>query len=417
MDFISSKNIFLLTRDTLKLIQRDIMKHGSRTGYIFYMMLRERGGYEKFELAEWTMLATLHDIGAYKTNRADELVQFELKDVMPHSVYGYLFLKHLSPMSDKSKVLLYHHLDFSKIKDSQFIYEKETEFLSLAEKVDIYRETLGDKFQLSMLEKYRDVKFSSEAIDCLYTIEEKYHIFANIDSEEFEKELDTLMDFIMFTNEEKKQYMEMLMYCIGLRAQSKVIDSVTTICICEELAKRMGMDAKSSEELYYGALLHDLGMLAISSKIIDSERALTKEEVELMRTHVEIAERILANRMNESVVKIISAHHERLDGSGYPKKLSSNDMNVDMRILQIADTVTALVNERSYKKSLEKKDVVEILEEEKRLNHFDSQVVDYMISSFDEILQKVKAKSEDILKINFQMEKQFEIVCKKYGIS
>ena len=59
MDFISSKNIFLLTRDTLKLIDREIMKHGSRTGYIFYKLLLESGGYEKFELAEWAMLGMI----------------------------------------------------------------------------------------------------------------------------------------------------------------------------------------------------------------------------------------------------------------------------------------------------------------------------------------------------------------------
>ena len=44
------------------------MKHGSRTGYILYKMLKQRGGYEKFEMAELVMLATLHDIGAYKTD-------------------------------------------------------------------------------------------------------------------------------------------------------------------------------------------------------------------------------------------------------------------------------------------------------------------------------------------------------------
>ena len=76
MDFISSKNIFLLTRDTLKLIDKRLMKHGSRTGYIFYKMLQQRGGYEKFEMAELVMLATLHDIGAYKTDDISNIGYF-----------------------------------------------------------------------------------------------------------------------------------------------------------------------------------------------------------------------------------------------------------------------------------------------------------------------------------------------------
>ena len=101
MDFISSKNIFLLTRDTLKLIDKRLMKHGSRTGYIFYKMLQQRGGYEKFEMAELVMLATLHDIGAYKTDDISNIGYFEAKNFMPHSIYGYLFLKYLYMFFDE----------------------------------------------------------------------------------------------------------------------------------------------------------------------------------------------------------------------------------------------------------------------------------------------------------------------------
>lgn len=417
MDFISSKNIFLLTRDILKLLNKEIMKHGSRTGYIFFKLLQEKGGYEKFELAEWTMLGTMHDIGAYKTNAEDAFVDFELKDVMPHSVFGYLFFKYLSPMAERSKVLLYHHLDYAKMKNSKFEFLEETELLSLAEKVDVYRTTLGDKFQISLLEKYRDTKYSGQAIDYLIAVEEKYHIFEQIDTEAYEKELDELMDYIMFTNEEKKKYMEMLMYCLGFRSQNKVVDSVTSICVCEELAKRLYLDEKAAEKLYYGALLHDLGMLAIPSEIIDAKRSLSDEEIALMRTHVEISEKILANRLDADVLQIVLAHHERLDGSGYPAGLKDGELSLSMKILHVADTVTALVNERSYKKISGKEDVIAILEKEVGFMRFDKQVVDPMVVSYDEILSKVHNQANDILQMNYKMEKQYNIVCEKYGIS
>lgn len=417
MDFISSKNIFLLTRDTLKLLDKEVMKHGSRTGYIFYKLLQEKGGYEKYDLAEWTMLGTLHDIGAYKTNLLQPPQQYELQNVMPHSVYGYLFLKYLSPMAERSKVLLYHHLDHRKMEGSQFKYAEETELLTLAEKVDVYRTMLGDKFEFSLLEKYRDTKYSGKALDLLHTIEEKHHIFQQIDTEAFEDELDQLMDYIMFTNEEKKEYMEMLMYCLGFRAQSKVVDSVTSMCICKELADRLYLDKKSAEELYYGSLLHDLGMLAIPGEIIEAQRSLTEEEMALVRTHVEIAENILRNRLEDNVLNIAISHHERLDGSGYPRKVKDNEMNLDIKILQVADTVTALVNERAHRKPLEKEEVIAVLRKEVSLKRFSKQVVELMISSYDEIIEKVRKESDEILKMDHTMEKQYDRVCKKYGIS
>lgn len=414
MDFISSKNIFLLTRDMLKLIDKRIMKHGSRTGYIFYKMLQQRGGYEKFEMAELVMLATLHDIGAYKTDDVSRMLNFELKNYMPHSVYGYLFLKYLSPMEEKSKIVLYHHIDYANMKDIVYTYKDEAAFLSLAEKLDLYNEALGDRFDFSILGKYAGTKFSPEALELFEKANRAYDLFEQIKTERYEKELDELMDNIMFTNDEKKRYMEMLMYCLGLCAPTKVVDSVTGICICEELAIRLYLDEKETEKLYYGALLHDIGMLAISADIIEAKRKLTPEEIRCMRTHVEISERILANRLDQEVLNIAAAHHERLDGSGYPKGLREVSMNISQMILQVADTITGLVNERAYKRVASKEEVIRLLKEEADSGHFSKQVVDTMILFYDEIMERVQIESEQILLLNKKLEHQYELVAEKY---
>lgn len=415
MDFISSKNIFLLTRDTLKLIDKRIMKHGSRTGYIFYKMLQQRGGYEKFEMAELVMLATLHDIGAYKTDDVSDLRQFEIKNYMPHSIYGFLFLKYLSPMEEKSKILLYHHVDYMQMKDIVYTYKDEAAFLGLAEKVDIYKEVLGDKFQISLFEKYRGTKYSEEALMLLEKAMEEDDIFERIRTEEYEEELDDLMNYIMFTNEEKRRYMEMLMYCLGLCSQDRVVDSVTSICICEELAIRLYLDEKETEKLYYGALIHDIGMLAIPKNIIGVKRTLNSEETRIMRTHVEISEKILKNRLDQDVLDIVTAHHERLDGSGYPRGIKDVSMNLSQKILQVADTVTGLVNERIYKQVSEKEDVIALLKDGADKKHFSGQVVDTMVLFYDDIMEKVQIESGQILLLHKKLERQYELVSEKYS--
>lgn len=210
--------------------------------------------------------------------------------------------------------------------------------------------------------------------------------------------------------------MEMLMYCLGFRSQNQVVDSVTCVCICEELAKRLFLDEKTTEKLYYGALLHDLGMLAIPTEIIDARRTLTADETVLMRTHVGISENILKNRLDEEVLGIVLAHHERIDGSGYPQCIKENDMTLPMKILQVADTVTALINERSYKQVSGKDDAISTLRKEVSLNHFTKQIVEPMIVSYDDIMQKVNYESDEILKMNHKMEKKFHQVCEKYGM-
>ena len=97
MEYIRSKDIYLLMRDILKLINPTLMEHGSRVAYIVYKMLQEENRYEEFELADIVMVATMHDIGAYKTekSRINDMLQYETRDSMAHSIYGSLFFKYL----------------------------------------------------------------------------------------------------------------------------------------------------------------------------------------------------------------------------------------------------------------------------------------------------------------------------------
>ena len=410
MDFISSKNIFLLVRDTLKLIDKRLMKHGSRTGYILYKMLECEGKYEKFELADFVMLATLHDIGAYKTNDIGDMLRFESKEYMPHSIYGYLFLKYLSPMEELSKILLYHHFDYYKIKDAKYEYLDIACCLNLAEKIDIYYNALGSKFDFGLFSKYAGTKYTEEAVNLFSQAQIKYDILAKLKSEEYEKELDELMDYIMFSNEDKRRFMEMIMYCLGFCSDSKVEDSVRCTCICEQLAERMNMDEIQATKLYYGALLHDIGMLSIPKKIIDVNRKLTEEETECMRKHVEVAETILSNRMNQDVVDIACRHHERANGSGYPKRLFNTQMSDSDRILQVADTITGLIGRRAHRDPLSKEKVIEILKDEVQNKRFNAQIVDIMIADYDEILKEVADRAQQILKMNSKLQVQYDQV-------
>lgn len=410
MDFISSKNIFLLTRDTLKLIDKRLMKHGSRTAYIVYKMLECKGGYEKFEMAEFAMLATLHDIGAYKTENLGDMLRFEMREPLSHSIYGFLFMNNFSPLAEKAKILLYHHLDYSGMKHLDFPYKDVANYINFAEKVDIYHNALGNKFDYSMFNKYAGVKYAEDALSLFSQAQLKYDIFEKIRSDAYEQELDELMDYIMFTNEEKKQAMEMLMYCLSFRSKYKVVDSVTCVCICEEIAKFMGFDKKSINKLYYGALIHDIGMLAISKSLIDSDKIFTKDDRELMETHVEVSERILNNRVDKEVVAIAVAHHERLNGKGYPRGLRETQLNQSQKILQIADAMTAMINTRLYRQDMSKEEIIASLRDEAEQNALCKEIVKIVIDNYDHIVEKAKEQSAQMLLRHRQMNEKFSQV-------
>ena len=418
MEYIKSKDIYLLMRDILKLIHPRPIEHGSRVAYMVYLMLRDRRRYEPFELADIVMLTTMHDIGAYMTEQGkiNDMLRYESRDSMAHSIYGYLFLKYLSPVPDLSRVIMYHHTDYEQLKKVDYDYKEIAAYINIAEKMDIYSNSMGNQFDMHMFEKMAGTKLSADGLSLFYNIEGKYNVFDKIKSGEYKQELDEIADYMIFNNEDKKKFLEMLMYCLGFRSRVMVMDNITTTCFCEDLAEEMMLNSSEREILYYSALIHDIGMLAIPREIIEAPRKLEPEEVKLLRTHVEITENVLKDKMKEEIFNIASAHHERCDGSGYPHRLTDGDMNMSQKILQVADVVTALVNPRSYRKDMPKEKVIAILNEEASKNRLKRAVVSTLIKSYDHIMERVKAESADIMKMYETLNMQYELVSKKYKI-
>ncbi len=118
------------------------------------------------------------------------------------------------------------------------------------------------------------------------------------------------------------------------------------------MAELMDFDELALRRLRRAALLHDLGKLSISSRILDKPGPLTDAERARFREHPLLAERILGRV--ESFVElsaVASAHHERLDGSGYPRGLAGDALTMPMRILAVADVYEALISERPYRQA------------------------------------------------------------------
>ncbi|MBQ6806203.1 MAG: HD domain-containing protein [Lachnospiraceae bacterium] len=418
MEYIKSKEIFLLMRDTLKLIHPRLMEHGSRVAYMVYKMLEDKGGYEEYELADIVMVATLHDIGAYKTEAGSlsDILRYESRDSVAHTIYGYLFFKYLSPVEDLAKVIMYHHMDYDQLEKVDYKYKELAAYINIAEKMDIYFKAMGSQFDMHMFHKQAGTKLSEEGLEQFYQTAVKHDIFAKIQSEEYKEELDYIVDFMIFSNENKKKFLEMLMYCTGFRSEYSVVDTITTVCICEEIANKMLLKEDEKELLYYGALIHDIGMLAIPREIIEAPRKLEPEEMKLLRTHVVAAEKVLRKRMQEDVLEIAIAHHERADGSGYPRKLKDSQMNYMQKILQVADTVTGLTNKRSYRDPLHKEQVIEILNEEVTKNRLNRQIVNTFIRFYDTIMQRVQTESAEIMKMYQTLNQQYDQVSKKFKV-
>jgi putative nucleotidyltransferase with HDIG domain len=131
------------------------------------------------------------------------------------------------------------------------------------------------------------------------------------------------------------------------------------------VARDMGMKPAQLEEIHIAAILHDMGKIGISEMIIGKPERLSREEFELMKDHPAHGIRILEPiGFSSAIIDAIYQHHERFDGKGYPRGLAGEEISFSARILNVADTIDAMISERPYRGKISIQDVLLELERE-----------------------------------------------------
>jgi HD-GYP domain-containing protein (c-di-GMP phosphodiesterase class II) len=145
-------------------------------------------------------------------------------------------------------------------------------------------------------------------------------------------------------------------------------------------SERIGRPA--SRDIVRAALLHDIGKLSISSRILDKPGTLTEAEWAAMRAHPLHTERLLSRVAPlRPVAAIAAAHHERLDGSGYPHGLTGADLGLAARMLAVADVYEALTATRAYRAPLRPGAALAHLREEVRAGRLDGECVEALAAA------------------------------------
>jgi len=135
--------------------------------------------------------------------------------------------------------------------------------------------------------------------------------------------------------------------------------SLRVSALCEEIALQMKLDKDTISQIKTAGLMHDIGKIAISEGILNKPCSLLPDEWNEVKRHSEIGYRILSS-VNEfsEIANHILEHHEKWDGSGYPKGLKGEEISLQARIINVADAYDAMTGYRTYRSALSKEEAI-----------------------------------------------------------
>lgn len=150
-----------------------------------------------------------------------------------------------------------------------------------------------------------------------------------------------------------------------------------------------GFSAEHAEQLFHAAPMHDIGKIGTPDAILQKRGPLTPEEWTVMRQHAEVGASIMGEHtpgLLQTAHTIALTHHEKWDGSGYPRGLKGEEIPIEGRIVAVADVFDALTSERPYKPAWTVEAAVALLQRESG-KHFDPKVVEAFLTQLPEITE------------------------------
>ncbi|WP_078594576.1 HD-GYP domain-containing protein [Evansella clarkii] len=194
------------------------------------------------------------------------------------------------------------------------------------------------------------------------TISEEIVLGKSIDMDKLEPSFSSVVKNILSDIRENKEAISMLSDAFSYDTYI-FRHSLNVTIYSLALGKKYGLSEKQLEELGMGAILHDIGKIAIPEKILNKKETLTDDEFKLIQEHPEIGFDLLRKSHTISLLAAHCAyqHHERIDGSGYPRGLKGKDIHLYAKLIGVADVFEAVTGNRVYRNAKLPHETLELL--------------------------------------------------------
>lgn len=327
------------------------------------------------EISNLILSASLHDIGALSISERDELVKMDIENPHPHSRLGAYMLDSFQPFEKISQIIFYHHWSYDN--DSNFITERgpvplESYIIHVADRIDILIDPetpilFQENRIKEKIKSYSGSLFHPDVVNAFEQICSKTSFWLDIENlpmhdllrDSLHEDLNITMDLDLLEN-----LAFTFSKVIDCRSKFTASHSFGVSEVAYEIGKRTGYSESKCRKLRIAGLLHDVGKICVPNEIIEKDGPLTPEERTTIKKHAYFSGVILrGDKSFEEIANWASHHHESHKGNGYPNNYSAKQISEEMDIIAYADILTALSENRPYRKGLSIDKISSILEE------------------------------------------------------
>lgn len=374
-------------------INKNITFHNLRTAYLAWK-LTETINDSRLNTQNIVLLSLYHTLGYFREdtifgyNPHDSNIDFfsEEKRITSKYVFSCYYLKYMTPLGDDARALENFTQPFNEDMKHFLYQEKYKAIIYLCARISGYLYHHGDEYLPEDINEIAPGYFDTEYVRAFNIANRNNVLVEQIKDDKYVDELSGYINTITYEPEESEMLEKLLIYFLDFKSTYTVTHAINASCYALSLGQRMGLNPKELSELFCSAVLHDIGKIATPQRILEFPGKLSPEDMGIMRHHVNHSKRILSGQCPEQIIENVYRHHEKLNGTGYPKHVTGDKLTLLQRILTVADITSALNDSRSYKSEFSTDKTKAIITKMTEDGELDPAISKFVLEDFDTIV-------------------------------
>lgn len=386
---VDMRQLVLVIASAVDLVGVDDTLHGRRVG----IMARECAKQLGWDAVTQGMIfdtGVLHDCGVSSTRVHSKLVhEIDWAGADQHCAIGYALLKDFAPLAHLAPIIRHHHTRWDVLVAKPVPVETATyaNLIYLVDRVDVQAAAYYADSSLLLrageiretVARQRGTIFSPELVDGFLAASDRESFWLQLNADyiaQYVVDLERVGEARAVSLKELKQFALIIAAIVDAKSPFTAEHSRGVARLSRLLGELSGFSGDRLERIEIAALLHDIGKLQMPDELLESTEPYSATDRAVMKRHSFATHQVL-RRIGalEEVAFWAAAHHESLDGSGYPFRLTAAQLPTEARIIKVADVFQALAQDRPYRKPMPVEDILVVLRRMAAANEVDSALV------------------------------------------